>query len=477
MSPGYFDQLENELRRAVPLASATGSGTLSRPRRWWRPTLGAGMIAISVAVSVLVAVAAVTLVHERRMPRGGLGSLGTHRGSRIRPHEDIYPLGAVATRPQLLLNFGVLRRAQDSRDRSWRPQCNCAGAARQFFGLTRYAQTLPDGKRLFLDLEQLILPGQLNMAAGSYVLNFDLVSQNGNTDSAAFGPNTGYLVYPSADRGLDNTRGIPATSDWVSIVPDGVSTVRWTFGCYPGQRVRCVTGASQVYTVPVVENTAARQIPKSGTCPGCAQPVAVQWVNAGGQVVASFGPRRGNLTAPPFVQGDRGRRDLPVLDGDRIASTRLGEPSAQAIAALDSLLGPAAQANVPTGGCGIDHESVWTSPAVAQPLTIFQHADRFVGYRYGAPVFEGGGSPGPGATLHTARGLTIGDTIGTVRRLYGRRVETHVAHGTGTWQAVINAGTIGGAVLPIRYPVRSVGSRNPIVTIQSGNTGCLPSHG
>jgi hypothetical protein len=469
---GYFEELEDELRRAVPLATAGGVLALS-PARRRRPRLGTITVALSVAISVLVAVLALTLVHERRPARGhGRAALSRHRRFRIPAGEDIYPLGAVPTKAQLLANFAVLRRAQNGRDRSWRPDCSCGGAARQFYGLTRYAQSLPDGNRAFLDVEQFIYPGQLNMAAGSYVLNFDLVFPNGNTSGAAFGPNTGYLVYPVPDRGPDNTRGIPHTNDWVSVIPDGVTAARWTFACYLGVRVPCAAGAPRVYTVPVIENVAARRIPNSGNCPGCAQPLGVQWLNRQGDVVASFGSRRGNLPAPPFVKGVRGTGDLDVLDAGGIAAARLGQPSAQAIAALGSLLGPAAQTNVPTGGCGIDRESVWTSPAVAEPLTIFQRAGRFIGYRYGAPAFEIGLDTGPGATLRTARGLTISDTIGSARRLYGHRVVTRVSRGNGSWSAAINGGTIGGAVLPIRYPLTSISSRNPIITIEAGNTGC-----
>jgi hypothetical protein len=109
---------------------------------------------------------------------------------------------------------------------------------------------------------------------------------------------------------------------------------------------------------------------------------------------------------------------------------------------------------------------------VADPLTIFQRAGRFVGYRYGAPAFEIGLGMGPGATLHTSAGLTLGNTIGSARHLYGNRVATRVSHGSGSWSAAINGSTIGGAVLPIRYPLTSITAQNPIVTIQAGDTGC-----
>jgi hypothetical protein len=161
-----------------------------------------------LAISALVAILAVTTLHPGR--RAGVQApalRGHHRLFRGAGGEDIYPLGAEPTKAQFMANFAVLRRPQDARDRSWRPNCSCGGAARQLFGLTRYARSLPGGIRVFLDVEQFIYPGQLNMAAGSYALNFDLVSPNGNTDSSNFGPNTQYLVFPVASRGPDNTRG------------------------------------------------------------------------------------------------------------------------------------------------------------------------------------------------------------------------------------------------------------------------------
>jgi hypothetical protein len=340
------------------------------------------------------------------------------------------------------------------------------------YGLTRYTRSLAGGGSVFLDVEQLILPGQLNMAAGSYALSCDLVSSIRNTNSAAFGPNTGYLVRPVPDHGLDNTRGVPHSSTWVSVIPDGVATVRWTFGCYPAARVRCAAGIPHTYTVEVVQNVAARRVPDSGSCPGCAQPVQVEWLARDGSALAAFGPTEGNLPAPPFVAGGEERASStcsPPTGSRRPGSERRRRtPSPR----WTHCSAPAAQPDVAAGGCGIDHESVWTSPAVAEPLTSFQRAGHFAGYRYGAPVSEIGLEPGPGASLRTARGLSVGATIGAVRRLYGRRVSTRVSRSAGSWRARVSGGTIGGAVLPIRYPLRSIGDRNPIVTIEAGDTGC-----
>jgi hypothetical protein len=145
------------------------------------------------------------------------------------------------------------------------------------------------------------------------------------------------------------------------------------------------------------------------------------------------------------------------------------------MATIGKLLGPPADAHVRTGGCGIDHESVWTSRAVAEPLTIYERQGRFVGYEYGAPVSEIGLMRGPGAVLVTPRGLTLAATVAMARRSYGTNFVTSAAGG-GTWHARGQGGTLRGLVLPITYPLRVVTARNPIATISAGITGCPAAH-
>lgn len=462
-----------------------------RHRQWdrLRPSGAVLSLLASVVIALVIGGFALELRHPTTPRSARLGHQQTPRPGPLRARhrfrtpagEDMYPLGAVATKTQLLANFAVLRRAQDTQDRSWRPDCSCGGAARQFFGLTRYVRTLHDGTRVFFDVEQFIDPGQLNMASGSYVLNLDLVSPSGKSTSGSnFGPNTNYLVFPMSSHfpllrhGAPNLG--PRSYDWIGVIPDGVATVRWTFSCVRGAQVNCAARTPRTYTVPVINNTAAQRVPDSGQCPACLHPVAIQWLSGHGTILASFGHTAGNIPAPPFVKGGRGARVLGVLNAHGIGQAQLGQPSESAIAALNSLLGPAAQTNASIGGCGVDHESVWTSPAVDAPLTIYQHQGRFVGYQYGAPAFEIGRQTGPGATLRTALGLTIGNTIGDARRLYGATVTTRVSHGVGSWQAMTRTGSIRGSVLPTRYPLRSVNAQNPIITIQAGDTSCNDLH-
>ncbi len=458
MSADYFDRLEAELRAAVPRAADGPAGSPDwRPR--WRPRSGGLAVAISMAVTIAVVVLSVSLAGHRQTP--ARPPLLHHRGPG--PGGFQFPLGAVATRSQLLENFAVLRRPQTARDR-WDPHCSCAGSARQLNGFTRLATTLPSGYRVYLDLEQFIAPGQLNMAAGSYVLNLDVVDPHGSSSSAAFGPNVGFTVSPISSGGNDSV--------WTSLVPDGVARVRWTFECRAGRRT--ASGCSEIrprtFTVPVVNNVAARQVANSGNCPSCASPQHITWYSAGGRPVASFNLGL-NLAAPPFVKGGRGYRLLRVLRPTAIGAARLGAPSSTATRTIERLLGPPADANVPTGGCGIDHESVWTSPTVAEPLTIFERRGHFVGYRYGAPVQEIGLLRGPGAVLATDRGLTLAKTVAVARRLYGTSLVTSAARG-GSWRVRTEGGTLHGSVLPTIYPLRVVTARNPVATIGAGLTGC-----
>jgi hypothetical protein len=423
------------------------------------PPHGGLGLAVSAAVTAGVVVLAVALLgHGSRPNNPALTHRHFDRG--VAPGEILYPSGAVATKAQLLANFAVLRRSQTSADRTWRPQCDCAGAAHQLFGYTRLATTLPSGYKVYLDLEQFILGGQLNMAAGSYVLNFDVVDPHGPTSGAAFGPNTGFTVFPISSGGDD--------AAWVSVVPDGVATVRWTFGCERG--AGCAGVPTRVFTVPVVNNVAARQIPGAGNGPPHAVSRHVTWRDAGGRTIASF-TQSANLPAPPFIKGGRGYRVLRILRPDGVGDARIGQSVDVARAALTRELGPAADTAVRARGCGVDHESVWASPAVADPLTLFEHAGRVVGYAYGAPASEIGLQRGPGAVLTTAAGLTIAERIKRVAALYGTALSTEAAHG-GTWQVRLGSGRLGGTVMPTTYPLRKVTPANPVATIGAGHAGC-----
>lgn len=113
---------------------------------------------------------------------------------------------------------------------------------------------------------------------------------------------------------------------------------------------------------------------------------------------------------------------LPLLEVDGIGSVSFGSPKAQVVASLQRSLGAPNARGVNTG-CGFRFSEVAWHDLVAE----FRR-DRFTGYRF----VEGGwplttpGSPrdrvGPRRTtphLETARGITLGSTLGAVRHAYG----------------------------------------------------------
>ena len=467
----YFKQLESQLALLTEAGAHLDATPVERRRR--RPRLGALVASIGVAIALGVPAVILLSVNPRPTATSPAVHHRPHRPHHLWPDEILYPPSAVPTLRQLLQNFAILRRPQTASDRSWQPQCDCGGAARQLTGLTRYAATLPGGYRIFLDVEQFIDPGQLNMAAGSYVLNLDIVDQHGNgSSSEAFGPNTQYSVYPLSSGGPRASRG--SANVWASIVPDGVAAASWTFGCSGHARTtRCGGGHPGTFTVPVVNNVAAREIVLPGTCDrACESAAQVTWRTLDGRVVSFSG--LGNLSAPPFVKGWRGNPVLHALEPQALGDARLGQSASTAIQTLERLLGPPADPNLPVRDCGIDHEAAWTSPTVAEPLTIYERAGRFVGYLYGAPTSEIGLVREPGAVLETGRGLTLDDTVGTARRLYGTELATSAAHG-GIWSAAGDGGTVHGSVLPTIYPLRVVTDQNPVATIGAGDTGCPPT--
>src|SRR6202030_901535 len=107
MSANYFDQLEAELRAAVPRATRDRHRLWHR-RRQWRSSAGGLALAISVAVTVIVVVLSGALLRDRHVP--SRPTLQHHPVAGPRGSE--YPLGAVPTLSQLMENFAVLRRPQ-----------------------------------------------------------------------------------------------------------------------------------------------------------------------------------------------------------------------------------------------------------------------------------------------------------------------------------------------------------------------------
>lgn len=126
---------------------------------------------------------------------------------------------------------------------------------------------------------------------------------------------------------------------------------------------------------------------------------------------------------------------LRVLEGDGIGGITFGEPRSTVIAGLERLLGPPHE-TIP-GICGFGRSTDWIGLNInshetdlSAELNLFFKHFRFVGYAYYANAM----GPAPqrhGVLVATVRGLTLGDTVGRARHLYGRAfVETSVPQGT-----------------------------------------------
>jgi hypothetical protein len=117
-----------------------------------------------------------------------------------------------------------------------------------------------------------------------------------------------------------------------------------------------------------------------------------------------------------------------------MGSIKFGQTRSTVIAALERLLGPPHE-TIP-GICGFGRSTDWIGLNTkmrevnsAELNLSFKHF-RFVGYAYDANA-EGPARQPHGVLLATARGLTLGDTVGRARHLYGRAfVETSIPQGT-----------------------------------------------
>jgi hypothetical protein len=124
-----------------------------------------------------------------------------------------------------------------------------------------------------------------------------------------------------------------------------------------------------------------------------------------------------------------------VLAGDGIGSVRFGRPHSVVTAELARLLGTPHE-TIP-GICGFGRSTDWIGLNInsdvanlsAELNLSFKHS-RFVGYAYYANA-EGPARQRHGVLLAPTSGLTLGDTVGRARHLYGRAfIETSVPQGT-----------------------------------------------
>jgi len=401
---------------------------------------------------------------------GGAGANG--HGAYDAPMRNVLnPSPGVPSLQQLMDNFAVLRRPATAADRGWHPFCGCAGSGRQIKDLTRFAVKLSGGYRVFLDVVRF-------NAGGSYVLSLTILNGGGGTSSYSYGPNVQYGINPISSGGEPGElTKAPGSQVFASIVPDGVSRVSWTFGCLPATAKACAGIHARTFTVPVINNVAAARLTGVPTCLSCGHPQEVVWHAAGGRVITSFSGY-GNIAAPPFVSGTLGSGTKRLLTSSAIGQTHIGQSVSSAVPALTRQLGTPAYLNARvTTGCGVDHETIWQSPSVADPLTVYERNGRFVGYQYGAPADRIGLKRGPGAALETQSGLALGDTIGKAMQLYPSDFATRASNNLGYWSAATGGSKLSGSAIPNYYPVHKVVAGDVVATIDAGVTACQASSG
>ena len=311
MSDGYFDALERELQAAVPRAASLASPKRRRLRR----APSAFVAAVGLSGALAVAAAAVLLA--------GHG----HRIAGSPPAQSAPACAGASSVPtlcQLRANFAVLRRAQTAADRSWQPPRPLNVRVLERF--TRLAVTLRGRQRIFLTIERFQNPsGARPSAAASYLLDINIVSPHRAVSSTNFGPSVNYTVFPLPSP-------VPPTANtsttWASIIPDGVTQVRWTFACPPAYAARC-SNRQVTITVPVRNNVVAATVPGTAEACGpvraaCRIPATITWYGTRGQVVATFSANKLNLTRPPFINANP-TAPLALIDSGSAAGRPTGK--------------------------------------------------------------------------------------------------------------------------------------------------------
>lgn len=451
---GYFDRLEDELRAAVPLAAA-------RPRvRIRRPAFGAVAAALGVGVTIAVVVVAVALLGHARPTAATRTAPGRPASRTVRAkaagHRASAPLAEPAvqasSRAVLLAEFAVLRRPQTAADRAWTPP-HVAGE-RLVPSLTRLAETLIDRERVFFTVGR--YPGAPR--GWSWRLEAYFVAPDGHATAITGGGTFSSLSHDGATVDFAPVSVAPPTRDgatiWVSVVPDVIRHVRWTFspryGCRAGGV--CPSGSPVTYTIPTHSNLATTWVRQRGDCaaPGCVGPTAVTWMGPRGISGYTLSMSSGSVA--------------PVLRGDAIGGARFGQPAAAAITTVTRLLGPPSHPYAASSSCPVDHDAGWSSPRVTGLLWLFFTRGHLVGYQYGK------GNRGRGKTLSTSQGMTVGQPLSVARRLYGSALQLSAAQG-GSWRVRTSTGALSGydEAAP-GHGVTNIDNR--VESIDAGTVGC-----
>lgn len=174
-------------------------------------------------------------------------------------------------------------------------------------------------------------------------------------------------------------------------------------------------------------------------------------ITLGSATHAPASPRSGNQTSGPFV-----------VRGNGLGSADFGQPERVAVAALESLLGPARSSRpiALPGNCTVDAALQWST------LTAYFFHGKFDGYATASLLGAPANKNLPDAT--TQRRLRIGDTLARAVQLYHRSLTTSYAQG-GSWTVVTPDGRLAG------YLTSEVGSTHPpprIADFTAGSVGC-----
>jgi hypothetical protein len=280
------DDLIECLREQAAADQHHGTGRPRRLRGGHRRAIRStgGFLALVASGLIVLAVGALLLVGHRHPHRAATST--SQSGERV------------PTLAELKAGFAVLRRPQTAADRAVRTLCPRPCTERLLPGLTRLARTLPGGSRVFLGVWQLRV-AQRRAPAGSYGLDEVVAGAKGaailDPTSIASTP----VLVGGALSGLPTADVAPSVPLWTAVVPDGVSSVRWTFVC-PHGRNDCRPADSEPVSVDVkvVDNIAAARVPATG---GDARGAGLaEWYGRDGRSIAIFSSPVSPTT--PFLQ-------------------------------------------------------------------------------------------------------------------------------------------------------------------------------
>lgn len=205
---------------------------------------------------------------------------------------------------------------------------------------------------------------------------------------------------------------------------------------------------------------AAARLPRP---PSGAVAFAVVLVVCAAVAVPLLATRVGTTAGHPSTLGggepppQRAPIEHKVLSGNGIGRVSFGQGPHTAIRRIDALLGRRPTRPYSTASaCRIDHAAAWPG------LEIYFEHGRFVGYAYSLRYQQAR----TGTTiLATRRGLRVGDSVATGKRLYGSAFRTSTAQG-GSWLVNTRQGRIDG------YASTPTGSHGWIASIEAGYVGC-----